>query len=119
MDIKEAKKELLEIKKDNESKAMIINNNSSNVQIRWSNKDLKEMSEISQRCAREIRAIEVVLSELEKKEAIINEMSKFIANLKLSWFKKEDGGEFLGKYRFYNQEEWIEYFTNKVEREGK
>ena len=65
------------------------------------------------------KAIETVLSELEKKEAIINEMSKFIANLKLSWFKKEDGGEFLGKYRFYNQEEWIEYFTNKVEREGK
>lgn len=67
----------------------------------------------------EQQAIETVLSELEKKEAIINEMSKFIANLKLSWFKKEDGGEFLGKYRFYNQEEWIEYFTNKVEREGK
>lgn len=64
-------------------------------------------------------AIETVLSELEKKEAVINEMSKFIANLKLSWFKKEDGGEFLGKYRFYNQEEWIEYFTNKVEKEGK
>ena len=63
----------------------------------------------------EQQAIETVLSELEKKEAIINEMSKFIENLKLSWFKKEDGGEFLGKYRFYNQEEWIEYFTNKVE----
>ena len=72
MDIKEAKKELLEIKKDNESKAMIINNNSSNMQIRWSNKDLKEMAEISQRCAREIRAIETVLEELENKQDDIN-----------------------------------------------
>lgn len=72
MDIEEAKKELLEIKKDNESKAMIINNNSSNIQIRWSNKDLKEMAEISQRCAREIRAIETVLEELENKQDDIN-----------------------------------------------
>ena len=72
MDIEEAKKELLEIKKDNESKAMIINNNSSNMQIRWSNKDLKEMAEISQRCAREIRAIETVLEELENKQDDIN-----------------------------------------------
>lgn len=72
MNIEEAKKELLEIKKDNESKAMIINNNSSNMQIRWSNKDLKEMAEISQRCAREIRAIETVLEELENKQDDIN-----------------------------------------------
>lgn len=72
MSIEEAKKELLEIKKDNESKAMIINNNSSNMQIRWSNKDLKEMAEISQRCAREIRAIETVLEELENKQDDIN-----------------------------------------------
>lgn len=86
MDIKEAKKELLEIKKDNESKAMIINNNSSNMQIRWSNKDLKEMAEISQRCAREIRAIETVLSELEnsisisKVEEAIEELNQEIEN---------------------------------------
>lgn len=72
MNIEEAKKELLGIKKDNESKAMIIHNNSSNIQIRWSNKDLKEMAEISQRCAREIRAIETVLEELENKQDDIN-----------------------------------------------
>ena len=89
MNIEEAKKELLGIKKDNESKAMIIHNNSSNMQIRWSNKDLKEMAEISQRCAREIRAIETVLAELEKKDRIIKEMVRIdphiyrVANIRL------------------------------------
>ena len=124
MNIEEAKKELLGIKKDNESKAMIINNNSSNMQIRWSNKDLKEMAEISQRCAREIRAIEIVLSELEKKDKVIDEMSKYV-NSPLRIPEE--------KYcELYHSDEdccWKtdkdckdcikEYFTNKVEREGK
>lgn len=67
MDLEEAKTILNTIKLDNESKAMIIYNNTSNIQIRWSNEDLKEMAEISQRCARENRAIEIILSELEKR----------------------------------------------------
>ena len=44
-------------------------------------------------------AIEAVLSELEKKDKVINEMAKHITG--------------------YSNIDVIEYFTNKVEREGK
>ena len=55
---------------------MIIFNNSSNIQIRWSNKDLKEMAEINNRCAKENRAIETVLNLLEKKDQQIDLLSE-------------------------------------------
>ena len=45
------------------------------------------------------KAIETVLSELEKKDKVINEMAKHITG--------------------YSNIDVIEYFTNKVEREGK
>lgn len=50
-------------------------------------------------------ALETVLSELEKKEAVINEMAKWMA-----------GGN---KYIYATVEDVKEQFYNEVEREGK
>lgn len=72
-------------------------------------------------------ALETVLSELEKKEAIINEMSNFI-NLMGNELVAETGDnnlEFCKRQKCIDNEELDceecikEYFTNKVEREGK
>ena len=60
-------------------------------------------------------AIESVLNLLEKKDKIINLMAEEFENLKLAYFKKEDGGEFMGKYRTYNKNDWKQYFERKVE----
>ena len=60
-------------------------------------------------------AIEAVLNLLEKKDEIINLMAEEFENLKLAYFKKEDGGEFMGKYRTYNKNDWKQYFERKVE----
>lgn len=59
---------LREIKQNNESKAMIIHNNTSNLQITWSNEDLKNMAEIQHRCARENRAIDNLIQSYKKLE---------------------------------------------------
>lgn len=72
----EAKDILFKIKKDNESKAMIIHNNSSNIQISWSNEDLKDMARIQQRCANNVRAIDIILNELDSKDTEINKLKK-------------------------------------------
>ena len=53
--------------------------------------------------------------ELQKKDKIINLMAEEFENLKLAYFKKEDGGEFMGKYRTYNKNDWKQYFERKVE----
>lgn len=79
MNEEEAIEILKETKKDNESKIMIINTNTSNIQIRWSNKDLKEMAEISNRCAKENKAIETVLNLLEKKDKEIEQYQNMLA----------------------------------------
>ena len=72
-------------------------------------------------------AIDTVLNELEKKEAIINEMSNFI-NLMGNELVAETGDnnlEFCKRQKCIDNEELDceecikEYFTNKVEREGK
>ena len=42
-------------------------------------------------------------------------MAEEFENLKLAYFKKEDGGEFMGKYRTYNKNDWKQYFERKVE----
>ena len=121
MDIEEAKKELLGIKKDNESKAKITHNNSSNIQIRWSNKDLKEMAEISNRCAREIRAIETVLNELEKKDIQIIKIREFLEKEQLELHDYDNNYDLSceGKGRMYLVDELLEeYFTNKAENVG-
>ena len=59
------------------------------------------------------RAWGVVLSELEKKEAIINEMAEQLAGLAIFDIEKDEP-LILG-----DKEEVKEYFTKKVEREGK
>ena len=51
-------------------------------------------------------AIETVLSELEKKEAIINEMAKQLV---------EAHGWFYSKFDNFTEKNWIDYFTKKVE----
>lgn len=55
-------------------------------------------------------AIEVVLSELEKKDKIIELMAKYI---------KEPYQLYIFKGRMTKLKAIIEYFTNKVEKEGK
>lgn len=60
-------------------------------------------------------AIETVLNLLEKKDKMIDEMAEKFEDLKLAYLKKEDGGEFFGKYRTYNKNEWKQYFERKVE----
>ena len=67
-EVEEAKEILFKIKFDNESKAMIVHNNSSNLQITWSNEDLKNMAEISHRCAIQNRAIDVLLKYIKELE---------------------------------------------------
>ena len=57
-------------------------------------------------------AIETVLSELENKDKVINEMAEWLIGYTYS---DEENLEAI----FNNKEEVIEYFTNKVEREGK
>lgn len=50
--------------------------------------------------------IETVLSELEKKEAIINEMAKQLV---------EAHGWFYSEFDNFTEKNWIDYFTKKVE----
>ena len=113
---KEAIEILKEIKKDNESKIMIINTNTSNIQIRWSNKDLKEMAEISNRCGKENRAIETVLNLLEKNDKIIDEMATYIATLDIEEdICEKTKNEHCDKMNFGECEDCIkQYFENKV-----
>ena len=51
-------------------------------------------------------AIETVLSELEKKEAIINLMAKQLV---------EAHGWFYSEFDNFTEKDWIDYFTKKVE----
>lgn len=71
-----------------------------------------------------VQAIETVLSELEKKEAIINEMAEYIDKITFVDEKEDYGCDFQlltnVMCNHNNCKECIkEYFTNKVEREGK
>ena len=52
----------------------------------------------------------IVLSELEKKEAIINLMAKKLV---------EAHGWFYSEFDNFTEKDWIDYFTKKVEKEGK
>lgn len=52
--------------------------------------------------------------QLQEKDKIIELMAEMITEAKFCYFKKENGGELLGKYRCYNKDEWIEYFTKKA-----
>ena len=54
----------------------------------------------------EQQAIETVLAELEKKEAIINEMAKKLV---------EAHGWFYSEFDNFTKKNWIDYFTKKVE----
>lgn len=122
MNEEEAIETIREIKKDNESKIMIINTNTSNIQIRWSNKDLKEMAEISNRCGKENRAIETVLNLLEKKDKIIDEMAYNIATTDSNLCQYIDETKRCKKYAGENKltcDEYIkQYFERKVENEN-
>ena len=79
MDIEEAKEQLLKHKKEI---------------------DVKFIS------ARYSKAIEVVLSELDKKDEIINLIAKMLV---------KDHEWFYSKFDNYTKQDFIEYFTNKVE----
>ena len=53
--------------------------------------------------------------ENKKQNKIIYEMATILEEAKICYFKKENGGELLGKYRCYNKEDWKQYFEKKVE----
>ena len=62
-----------------------------------------------------LEIIEKLEQENNKQNKIIDEMAKELEELKLWRFKREDGGELLGKYRCYNKQDWKQYFEKKVE----
>ena len=75
-------------------------------------KTMKENIDKKYLKARNSLAIETVLSELEKKEAIINEMAEQLAGLAIFDIEKDEP-LVLG-----DKEEVKEYFTKKSEKEG-
>lgn len=54
-------------------------------------------------------------AELKKKDKIIDLMTEKFGNLRIAYFKKEDGGEFMGNYTPYNKNDWKQYFEKKAE----
>lgn len=76
MSEKEAIDLLYTIKQDNESRAMIVHNNISNIQISWSKEDLKDMAKIQQRCANNIRAIDTILDLYKQEKEKNKELEK-------------------------------------------
>ena len=62
-----------------------------------------------------LNILEKQKAEIEKKYKMIDLMAEEFEDLKLAYFKKEDGGEFFGKYRTYNKNEWKQYFKKKAE----
>lgn len=75
-------------------------------------KTMKENIDKKYLKARNSLAIETVLSELKKKEAIINEMAEQLAGLAIFDIEKDEP-LVLG-----DKEEVKEYFTKKSEKEG-
>ena len=71
-------------------------------------KTMKENIDKKYLKSRNSEAIETVLSELEKKEAIINEMAKQLV---------EAHGWFYSEFDNFTEKNWIDYFTKKVEGE--
>ena len=53
-------------------------------------------------------------AEIEKKDKIIDLMTEKFENLRIAYFKKEDGGEFMGNYTPYNKNDWKQYFEKKL-----
>ena len=54
-------------------------------------------------------------TELKKKDKIIDLMAEFLGEKDMGYYKKEEGGEFLGIMRRYSKEDWKQYFESKVE----
>ena len=52
--------------------------------------------------------------EMEKKNRIIDLMAEFLGEKDMGYYKKEEGGEFLGIMRRYSKEDWKQYFERKV-----
>ena len=52
--------------------------------------------------------------EIEKKDKQIELMTEFLAGKDLGHYKRQDGGEILGRYRLYDKNEWKQYFKNKL-----
>mgnify|MGYP001773256022 CR=1 FL=1 len=95
MDIEEAENRLFQLKQSMELLDLVTG------------KPIEENTKLN------IKAIETVLSELEKKDKIIDLMAEQLAGLAIFDIEKDEP-LILG-----DKEEVREYFTNKVEREGK
>ena len=54
-----------------------------------------------------------------KKDKIIDLITEFLGERDLGYYKKEDGGEFLGMMRIYNKDDWKQYFKEIAERKSK
>lgn len=68
-------------------------------------KDLEEMKSIEYRPEHKTEVINVVLTELEKKEAIIKLMAKKLV---------EAHGWFYSEFDNFTEKDWIDYFRKKV-----
>lgn len=79
--------------------------NKQNKEIKKKDNDIRRMQEL----------LDLSDANNVKKDKIIDLMAEELEDLKLAYFKKEDGGELIGKYRTYNKNDWKQYFTEKVE----
>lgn len=70
MDKKQAMNILQQIKKENERKIDIVHNNMANMEVRWTENDVKVMNDIAYKCALENRAIEIIINTLISKSYI-------------------------------------------------
>ncbi len=70
MDEKQAINILQQIKKENERKIDIVHNNMANMEVRWTENDVKVMNDIAYKCALENRAIEIIINTLISKSYI-------------------------------------------------
>ena len=67
---------------------------------------LKNISDFDKYCYNHCLDIKEVLAELDKKDKIINEMAEMLV---------EDHEWFYSEFYNYKKEDYIEYFTKKVE----
>lgn len=70
MDENQAMNILQQIKNENDGKAQVVKANMSNTDIRWTENDVKAMSNIFYKCALENRAIDIILNTLINKSYI-------------------------------------------------
>ena len=78
-------------------------------------KYISELEISNKELDKENNRLEKIEFERDMANKMIDEITTMLEELKICHFKREDGGELLGKYRCYNKEDWKQYFEKKVE----